>query len=366
VKISLYEIFCGMMLFQQGTTVIFGFSSGAGRDAWLAAACATLLGTCLVLLYARIYLLMPGLTLTAWYPALFGQAIGVPLAWLYPLLFIYNAGRIVADLKFTIKMVLLPETPEWAILGGFMLVVAYALYSGVQVVFRIAGILLPILTIVYVSQCVLLLASNTMHMEYLLPIAGEGWGRIWQNTWPRSVLQTFGETILFAMFWPLAAKLKPLPKVTALAALCSGILLTLLNVFIIMGLGEGVFIRNIYPTLTLLRLLSVGQFIENLDAFVLLYFIITTFFKLTLYLSGAVLAIRELAVIPQHRRFFIVPLCALVLFIGSTMSSNIVEHLEVAFHNLHIYLWLPLFLYLPLLALPAAWMKRARQRGQSS
>ncbi|WP_028608529.1 GerAB/ArcD/ProY family transporter [Paenibacillus harenae] len=357
VKISLYQLFCGILFFQQGTTIIFGFSSGAGRDAWIASLCATLLGVCLVSLFTVFMRLQSGMTLTEWFPDLFGRWLGVPIAWLYPLLFLYDAGRIISDLKFTINLIMLPGTPAWAILVAFMLVVVYMLFTGIEGIFRMAGILVPVVMLLYALQVILLMASGTMHTDYLLPVAGEGWGRIWNNTWPTSVTQTFGETLLFAMFWPLVTNQKKVAQTTILVSICSGVLLTVLNLLMIMTLGEGIYKRSIYPTISMLRLISVGDFIENLDALGLMIFILTTFFKLSFYLFGAVFAIRQLTFI-KNERLFIVPLAAAVFFIGITMANDIMEHIQVGFIHLQTNLWMPLLIYLPVILLPIAWIRK--------
>ncbi|MBD2870292.1 GerAB/ArcD/ProY family transporter [Paenibacillus arenilitoris] len=355
-KISLYQLFCGILFFQQGTTIIFGFSSGAGRDAWICTLLSTAFGACLVYLFTVLMRLQDGLMLTEWFPALFGRYVGVPIAWLYFVLFFYDASRIIADLKFTINMIMLPDTPEWAVLAMFMLVAVYMLFNGIEVLFRIAGILVPIVTALYALQIILLLSSGTMHADFLLPVAGEGWARIWRNVWPLSVMQSFGETLLFAMFWPLVVNRRKAAKVSVSVVFCSGLFLTVLNLLIITTLGEGVYKRSIYPTISMLRLISVGDFIENLDALGLMFFIVTTFFKLSFYMFGCVFAFRQLAFVKNDRRI-IVPLAAVSYCVGITMSNDIVEHIQSGFEELQYYVWIPLMIGIPVLLLPFAWKK---------
>ncbi|WP_114496870.1 GerAB/ArcD/ProY family transporter [Fontibacillus phaseoli] len=66
-----------------GTTVIFGFASEAGRDAWLASAISAVLGACLMLVYLFIFKATGGLTLVEWFPSVFGKWWGTLFSWLF-------------------------------------------------------------------------------------------------------------------------------------------------------------------------------------------------------------------------------------------------------------------------------------------
>lgn len=98
-RISSYQLFALTMLFQIGTTIIFGFSSAAGRDAWLAVGMSTAIGSLAIYIYLKLMQMHPGLSLVEWYPRQFGRRLGMPVAWLYPLLLIYDAGRGLGDLR---------------------------------------------------------------------------------------------------------------------------------------------------------------------------------------------------------------------------------------------------------------------------
>jgi spore germination protein KB len=65
----------------------------AGKDAWIVTLLSVVFGALLILLYFTLMRMRTGLTLVQCFPAQFGRWIGTPLAWLYPLLFLYLAGR---------------------------------------------------------------------------------------------------------------------------------------------------------------------------------------------------------------------------------------------------------------------------------
>jgi len=79
-RISSYQLFILTLLFQIGTTIIFGFASDAGRDAWISVIISSAVGTMFVIMYTLIARLNPGLTLVEWFPAQLGKWLGTPLA----------------------------------------------------------------------------------------------------------------------------------------------------------------------------------------------------------------------------------------------------------------------------------------------
>lgn len=346
IRITGYQLFAATVFFQLGTTVIFGFAGEAGRDAWIVMLLSALIGLCVIMGYISLAKMMPGLTLVEWFPRQFGPWLGIPLAWLYPLLFIYDAGRGIQDLKELVPLTVLPGTPPWVILGSMMLVIAYILFSGVEVVVRLAALLFPIVYFFFILEFLLLLSSRNVHLSNLQPIIGEGWGRVWKDVWPFGILQTFGETIEFAMLWTFLKKNGALTRINILAVLVSGVTIAVFDLFAIMVLGEGIFQRNIYPLLVLLKQLSISDFLDNLDALGVMYFMITIFLKMTLHLLTAVLAIQKLTGSKSHRLPILLT-CSITLWIGSNMAQNVSDHIYTGTRILPNNLWIPLFLVLP-------------------
>lgn len=357
IRVSGYQLFAATVLFQLGTTIIFGFAAEAGRDAWIGVLLSAGLGMVILLGYTSIMYMMPGLTLVEWFPKQFGRWLGTPIAWLYPLLFIYDAGRILSDLKELIPLTLLPGTPTWVILGSLMLVVSYLLFSGVEVLFRLASLLLPIVFFFFILEFILLLSSKIVHFDNLQPIMGEGWTRVWKTVWPFGILQTFGETIEFAMLWTFLRIPDQLARINIISVFVVGITIAVFDMFAVMVLGEGVFQRNIYPLFVLLKQLSISDFLDNLDALGVMYFMVTAFLKLTLHLMTAILCIQKLTRSSTNSKIIIL-ISAIALWLGSSMAKNVSEHIFAGTKVLPYNLWIPLFLIIPGILLMVTWVRK--------
>lgn len=356
-KISNYQLFGLTFLYQLGTTIIFGFGASAGRDAWIAILLSTLLGTLITVMYVLLMKMNPGLTLVQWFPAQFGKWLGTPISWLYPLIFLFDAGRIAGDLKDLIPATLLPTTPPVMFNGLFLLVMMYALFLGIENLARAGEVLVPIILILFCIEVILLFNSNIMHIKYLMPVLDNGWTPIWKNVYPGGVSQTYGETISFAMIWTYSKNPEKVLKITIYSSILSGVLLAIVVIFGITAFGKDLFQRSIYPLYSLLGIVNVADFINNLDPFGLIYLSVTAFFKMYIKIFAGLKAIQQLTHLHNHR-VLIVPAVILVMYLGMSISTNVAEHIYgMALKIITPYVWVPLFFIFPSLLLVVTWIR---------
>ncbi|KZL89060.1 GerAB/ArcD/ProY family transporter [Clostridium magnum] len=345
-RISNYQLYVLTVLYQIGTTIIFGFASTAGRDAWIAVLISTIIGLLIMLLYTLIMRMNPGLTIVEWYPAQFGKWLGTPIAWVYALLSLYELGRGLGDFAYLVPLTLLPKTSIFIVLTIFVLVLVYAVFSGIEIIARLGELFLPLIFLLFFLEVILIFNSDVVHIHNLQPIAGKGWGTIWNSVWPLGISQSFGESIELAMIWPLVKQPEKIMKTTLLATITTGVFIALFDVISIVTLGEGIFKNSIYPFYTLIRQISIGDFIENLDAIEVLYFLSTLFFKMSIHLFAGVRAIQQLTLV-TNGRIFVLPVAAIGLYLAMTMASNVSAHIEAGLKIIPYNLLIPLFLILP-------------------
>lgn len=345
-RISNNQLFSLVVLFQIGTTIIFGFASAAGRAAWISALISTAIGVLINLLYLTLMHFNPGLTLVEWYPAQFGKWIGVPIAWMYVLEFIYDGGRAVGDLKILFPSTILPKTPPLIDMLLLLIVIAYALLSGIETIGRLGEMLLISIIFLYFIEVILIFSSNIVNVQYIKPLLGKGLESIWSSVWPLGITQSFGQSIEFAMIWPLVKDQKKIIKTTIFATIVSGIFIASFDLLSILILGENLFTRSIFPSFRVIRLISVGDFIENLDAINIVYFSTIFYSKGCIHLYAAIRAIQQLTY-TKNSRFFVIPVILIVLYIGMTMASSASEHLEAGLKIVPYNVSVLLFIVLP-------------------
>lgn len=362
VKISNYQLFSLIVLFQVGTTIIFGFASSAGRDAWIAVLVSMIIGMAEIILFLWLMRQHPGLTLVDWFIVRFGKWIGTPIAWLFPVLFLYSTGRTLRDLGEVMEPILLPNTPPLVTLGVMLAVICYVTYHGIETLARVSETLLIIVLGAFCIEVVLLLSSpNLVSFRYLQPILSEGWGRIWKTVWPTGITQSYAQTIEFAMIWSLVNHPEKVPKTTIYATLIATAVILIADILAISVFSEYLFTRSTFPLYSVLGEVKVGDFLENLNPLGVIYLSTMTFFKTSLHFWVSIRAIGQLTKMKnEHKLIF--PLAFLVLLLSLTMASSLTEHVHIGSKVLTIYFWAPIYLGLPCLLLFVIWIQKLRKR----
>ncbi|NRD76890.1 endospore germination permease [Bacillus sp. BRMEA1] len=356
-KISSYQLFVITFIFQLGTTVIFGFGAAADRDAWLAQLLSMCLGLLVILLYTTLMRMNPGLTLVQWFPAQFGRWIGVPIAFLYPLLFLYHVGRILGDVRDMVSTTILFNTPYLVIEGVFIIIIAYCAFGGIEIIGRLGEIIFPLVLLMFCIQVILLFSSGVMHINNLRPVLKDGWAPIWKVAFPGGMTQPFAESIVLSMFWTDTKHPEKVMKVTVLATIFSGLMIAFWDIQCISVFG-GLFSHFLYPLYTLLGMISIGNFIENLQIFGVLYFFSTAFLKSTLTILSASKGFQQLTGMKNYR-VLTIPASVIALILGMTMSKNISEHIYLHFLKIVLpYVWIPLLLVVPAILLIVTWFRQ--------
>ncbi|GMX66777.1 spore germination protein GerKB [Paenibacillus elgii] len=356
--ISRHQLLAISIIYQIGTTIIFGFASGAGRDSWLAVLISTILGTAVIMFYVGVTNLNPGLTYIECYPKQFGKWLGTPIAWLHPLLFLYIAGRIVADINNLVPSTILPGTPPWSILAIFIIVIGYALFLGLKVMGRLAEIMLPLLGFIYIVEVVLIISSGVIELDNLFPLLDKGWNRVWKVVWPLGIIQSYGESLALAMVWTSVKPKGRVGRTMILSTLLAGSFIALTDAMAVSVFGEEIFKRATYPMYALIQAISVADFITQLDATGVLYFCFTAFLKTYIYLFATVRSIQKLTY-AQSNRSFIIPVIAIAFVFGLTMAPNVIVHITVV-EKIVPYspIYLSLMIFIPMVLIAVSWIRR--------
>lgn len=364
-RISQYQLFVLTVFFQIGTNIIFGFGATAGRDSWIVTLVSLLLGLLVIGVYLTLAHYNRGLTLVEWFPAQLGKWIGTPIAWLYPLLFLYEVGRILNDVKYLTTTIILIETPLTAIIILFILAVAYLQFCGIEVLARIGEIFFPYFLGMLFVVILLILVSDVLKVENLLPVLNNGWNPILHSSFPLGASQGFAQTLELAMIWSIVqASHKEVVRTTLLATLCSGVIILVIVLMMISGIGEYFYKTESFPMFALVSKVNIGGIIKNLDVFGVLLFIISSFFKISLHMFFAIRGIQILAGIETSQRL-IIPISLLSIYLGYSVSANFQEHVKVAIEVLPYNLWTLLLWILPLFLLIVTIVNRAiKKRNQ--
>nr|WP_281269136.1 GerAB/ArcD/ProY family transporter [Bacillus taeanensis] len=106
--------------------------------------------------------------------------------------------------------------------------------------------------------------------------------------------------------------------------------------------------RSIFPLLSTMGMVSIAEFLQRLDAIVVLTMLITVFFKASIYLYGTVIGVTELFKLKNYQRILLLTGVILVFF-SMVIAPHTIEQYEEGYSVGHYYLNLPFQIIVPLL-----------------
>jgi spore germination protein KB len=349
-KIGSVQLFYIMMAFEVGSTVIFGLGAEARQDAWLVILVSMFCGLVLMWVYTKLFEYYPGDTLVQMLPKIVGRWIGYPLMLVYILYFIYIASRVARDFGELIAGTILPKTPTIFVIGSFMAVIMYCLYGGIEVFARTGEVFFPFLFLIAVFTWVIVYSSHVVDIQRLTPILEKGIGTVWDAAFPLTISFPFGEMVLFMMLWPVLHNPKKVKKVGMMVVLAAGILLTVNMLSIILVIGPDWVGKKTYPLLTVVRMASIGGFVEGFDAVVIITMIIGGFFKVGSFLYGAAIGAAQLFKLKNYRAMVLL-FGAIAVPLSFMIADSYIEHLEIGLKKVPIFLHVPLQIVVPVMLL---------------
>lgn len=361
-KISLWQLFVTIVLFNVGSAVVIGVGLDAGRDAWIAVLIATLIGMVLIRIYVFMLAGGNGENLFGIFEQLFGRFIAIILSLAYICYFLYISARVLRDFLELLITVILPNTPVEVISFVFMLTAAYIVYLGLEVLVRIGEVYAPYVVGSLILITIFLIGMGDVDINRGKPILAEGFTPVIDAIFPQLIGFPFGEAIVLTLLITITSNNKHVTKVTYGAVALSGIILAYHMWLVNAVLGADVTARVTFPLLSAARHISLFEFIERLDALVVFIMMIGIFFKVSIFFYGGLKGLEYVFKVPY--RFYSVPIGIIVAFFANLMSSNFAEHIQEGLKFVPYYLHIPFQLVIPGLITLIFVLKKMKKKGK--
>ncbi|MFP3122082.1 spore germination protein [Ectobacillus funiculus] len=355
-KISAWQLFCIIVLFELGTSLVVSVGIGAKQDAWLAILVSLGGGLALFLMYGYLFRLFPTIPLTSYIQKIVGTYIGWPLGLLYMLYFIYTASRILRDGGILLVNSAYNATPIFVINFVIIITIAYVVYHGIEVLARTVEIMMILFIVLGILGNASVLFSGIMDVKNLLPVLENGWKPVLQTAFPLTFAFP-GEMVCFTMLLPYLNKPKLVTRIGIVGMLISSIILSYTIALNVTVLGVDMTSRATFPLLTTVGKVDVAGILERVDIIVILTLVIGVFFKIAVYFYSATIGIADLFKIENHRKF-ILPVGILILNSSMIIASNTSEHLKEGLKVVPFYEAAPFQLYIPLTLLIVAFIRK--------
>ena len=220
-----------------------------------------------------------------------------------------------------VKMVLLPDTPNEMILLVYALVIAAAVYLGIDSIARIHAILVPIVLGIMLVFFVFLLPHAKIYNLY--PLFGNGAGRIFGRG--SVAIEFFDDILVLNILLPYIKNVSDAKKAGGRAiVICSfaAFLVMLMYGLIYPYPSSEKFIIPIYQ---LTRLLGIGDFFQRFEAFFEFVWSLAVFLYSSLYIAVICIVLRESFGLKYEK-----PLAVPVIAIITILSADIQNTQEMA------------------------------------
>lgn len=357
-KISSTQMVFLVIGFLIGTSAIFSPGGSAGRDTWLAILGGTLEAVILLGMYLSVSRRYPSKTLVEICDIILGPILGKVVSVIY-IWYFFHAGSMELRVMGEFVSALMPDTPMDVFLVTLAVVCGIAVLNGIEVMGRYGVILVLVYILVVVTNSTLL--YSVLDFSNLLPLL--------DIPWPRFVLSAhsaasypLGEILLFMMIIPVLNKPAQASRsiLTGLGIACLlFVAVAVRNVAALGGYEE----IAVYPTLSTIRLINVGDILTRMEALVAIDLITIGFLKVALFFYASALGLAQL--FKLHSYLPLVPPMTVLMYILSLSSFQSGVEIPYYAYNIWPFYSIPFVILLPLLTLLVAVIRKFPHRGES-
>jgi spore germination protein KB len=360
--ISPKQLLAMIILFEFGTALIVPIGLVAEQGVWLSILLAMPGGIILFLVFVYLFREYPNMIPSGYMRKILGKYISFPLSLLYVLFFIYISARNLRESGDLLISASYDQTPIFVVQFVMISAVIYVLSKGIEVFFRLGQIYLFIMIGLGIIGNFAVLFSGVIDPKNLFPLLGEGWGAVIRAAYPSIFAFPFAELFCFTAVLPYLNQKKFAAKSGVAGIVIGGIILTFTHAINISVLGANIYSRSTFSLFTTISLVSIGDFLQRLDAIVMLTLIIGVFFKMSIYCYAAVAFSSDIFKVSKQRKL-VYPIAVIILFTSILSAESFPEHGEEGLTS--IYIIVLLFAVIPIVLAMIHWVrKRFKERGR--
>ncbi|SFM08550.1 spore germination protein KB [Paenibacillus sp. 1_12] len=291
----------------------------AGNGAWISLLIAFAMGILLLAGILYLYRQFPGQSLIECSRLMLGNTLTTLLLIPFTAVMFWNVAGIVIEIVTFFKSTMLKETPTYAISTLFFVTIALTALAGIEVMARMASVLLALMFGFIVV--IWLLVGNLYHPEYLLPVMPDGIGPILNAAYIAYGFP-YSELVVFAMILPYIRK-KDTPKVGKhlyLAIIVNAMTLLASIIFSIMVLGplSGDLKYSLYQ---LARLIFIQEIIERIESIIGISLIVGFYFKAAILLFILMRVLAQMLRL-ENERLLVLPVAFVCLLLSLTTYTK--------------------------------------------
>lgn len=297
-KISAFQ----MAIIMYPTVLATGFISlpsitaqYARNDFWLVPIAASLIGIISIYISTRLHHLYPQQTVIEYSEHIIGKIPGKIVCLFFIFFWIHASGVITRQYAEFVTGNFLFKTPIAVVISSIILIVGFAVRSGLEVLARSAMIFTPFFML---PIFVLLFLIPEMDVKNIFPILERGVLPVLKGS---ATLQAwFSEFFLISFLLPYLSnpiKARKWSLISLFVIILSLIYVNLITLFVL-GPDTG---NKTYPILIDFRYIRIGKFFDNLESLLLAMWVIGNFVKFGAFYYAAALSIAQWMKLSDYR-----------------------------------------------------------------
>ncbi|MEK5482125.1 GerAB/ArcD/ProY family transporter [Viridibacillus sp. FSL R5-0888] len=349
VKINPYQFLVLVILFTIGTSILTvpsALATDAKQDAWIAAIIGTGIGLLIIWLFITIAHWFPHLTYVQIIEKLFGRWIGKVFSTLFVLTSLFFASELLYYFGLFLNIHMMPNTPM-VVLNILMAgIVVMGVRLGLETFARTAEILIVVFFVILFILVVFI--SPEIKFENIQPVYEMGTKKIVQSSIFYVIVSSVDAIVLLMIFPSVINKMKQAKKSFLIGNLIGGIVIIVITILCVTVLGVDKTASEIYPSYELTKKINIGNFVQRIEGLMASLWVITLYFKTTLYFYASVLGMAQILNLKDYRPLTL-PLGMIAVVLSLVIYPNVMyqQHWDSTTGNsltLSIGLFLPLLL----------------------
>jgi spore germination protein KB len=354
--VSARNIACMITMVSLCTVLMFGFGTN-GQDMWLSVIAAVIINLPLILLFARIARVNPGLDLFDIICHHFGRVTGSILTALLSWYALHVSTLSARNFTEFVATISLKTTPKIFIIIGLIVVAGILASCKPEIMARWS---LIVFIAVFTNLVLTILAAlPALHFSYLKPVMEHSLGEILSTGFSLGSI-AYGETLLvLAVIGSLRPGEKPL-KAYLLGIGWATILILMVVLRNIMVLGRVMVTSSVFPSFIAARVISPGSFVEHVESIVSFNLILLGITKVSVCLRAASVGVAKILKIEDMEKKCIVPMCLLSIALCAISFTNFQE--LIAFVEAYRFYALPFTLLIPAIIWVKSEIGRAKNK----
>ena len=293
----------------------------AGRELWLSPIIASSAGYFLVWVSWRLHKRFPDDTLITMSDKIFGRIAGKLVSLVYLSILLFNISIIVREYGELILGRFLMRTPQYLILGSIVLIAAFAVRGGLEVIGRLSQLFVPLIVLLLILLFCLLIRD--FNPENLFPAFVEG---ITPSLKGAAVAQGWFCDFSLLLFMLPYVRNKDRPKALkwgfiSVTAVMATMVMVNLMVLLLFGNITGDLSD---PLMTASTYISIGQFFQRMEPLVMGIWVIGCCIKIATFLYVFCLGFAQWVKLSDYRPT-VLPLSCLTVFLARWVTPNRVQ-----------------------------------------